>query len=202
MAKIIFLILLLSLLATLSSALGDVRFTEFPPSTAKHAAKPRPRGCLSYSPATVTLEGRLAGFIIPGGLPDGPSQSEGFLYLWLDPPISICGNKQVPQMDSYVNVTRIGLGIWSLDRYLNIMQQWGRDQVRIDAELTNSGMTAGQNGPIVVPMDTVHTESFKFCYRKIPSGKPSNYRWRCLRGPVWMQKIKNALPLTGKSPGK
>lgn len=118
----------------------------------------RPSGCIDGIGTQYTFKGKLVGSFSAKTV-DVPA--EGFLFLWLQKPIAVCGYyfAHYKQM-AYENVKRIGILIVSPNTYRAIIKLWGNSEILIDGSLFNTGFTGHGGGPIIFGSIK------RFCYSK------------------------------------
>src|SRR5699024_5745742 len=95
-----------------------------------------------------TFEGHIEGDIYPATI-DQP-KIQVHVWLRLRQPISVCSFHFAGAFQpAYINVTGIGIGIYSVEDYRFMMKWWGNDRVLITGSLGNVGFTGHGGGPVI-----------------------------------------------------
>lgn len=173
-------------IAGVARASMDVSNTPFL-TTVRAVEQDHPPGCLHAYSMDITLQGRLMGIVLPADLQEA-MPARAALYLQLDRPISVCAfntDEPATKEPAYVNVSRIGMGAWSVATYQWIMRKWGQYQIQVTSPLGN---IEGSNiGPGLI----LFSDYKQFCSREINNKKGDFHR---ISGDAWLQ----SLPKGGK----
>jgi len=130
--KVVLVVLMLLAIAGAAQASVDISNSPFL-TTVRAVVQDHPPGCLHARSVVITLRGYLVGIVVPATLQEA-MPARAALYLQLYRPISVCASdidEPVMKQPAYVNVSRIGMGAWSVATYQLIMRKWS---MRISAQ--------------------------------------------------------------------